>query len=475
MNDPKKKLDLALIMCPGWGVVQPPVGISYLAGFLKERGVNVRCYDFSVELFKTFPEKKYWELNYPDFFITPRSFDTHIKPHLGAFIEQCANRIIEDDPRAVGFSLFMSSMNMSLLLAERLKKQRPGLLIVGGGPEATRIKRVEVDRIDCFAALNRDIVTGGCFDLLIDGEGEEALLEMIRLLDTQPDRIFDIDGALRFAGGKVTANKPRPLMKDLDALPGPDYSDFNLSGYVKNSIPLVTSRGCVNRCTFCADSPLWKTYRHRSAEKVVEDIGSIIERYGKREFEITDSLFNGDIRRVDAICDLILSSGYKIQWSAKAAFNEGMSLPLLQKMKRAGCTSLAYGVESGSPAVLRDMRKNTDLQEAKAVIRDTHKAGILANCFFLIGYPTETEQDFRLTLDFIADNAGYIHRFDQVTGCHIEEDSYLGLHLGTYGITFKDDGWHSGFSTPVIRAERLARFKEFAIKLHKHYRCEVQQ
>jgi hypothetical protein len=475
MNTPGKKQDLALIMCPGWGVVQPPVGISYLEGFLKKQGVGVRSYDFSVELFKIFPEKKYWELNHPDFFITPRSFDEHIRPHIGPFLDACADRILRDDPRVAGFSLFMSSMNVSLLLAEKLKKARPGILIVGGGPEVTRVKRVEVDRIDCFAAMNRDIVTGGNFDLLVDGEGEEALLEIIRLLDTYPEKIYEIDGALRVANGTVTANKPRALMKDLDALPGPDYSDFNLGGYVKNSIPLVTSRGCVNRCTFCADSPLWKTYRRRSAEKVVEDIGIIIDRYGKREFEITDSLFNGDIGRVDRICDLILRAGFDIRWSAKAAFHEGMTLPLLQKMKRAGCTSLAYGVESGSPAVLRDMRKNTDLREAKAVIRDTHKAGILANCFFLIGYPTETEQDFRMTLDFIADNAGYIHRFDQVTGCHIEEDSYLGLNLGAYGITFKEDGWHSAVSTPEIRADRLARFKEFAIKLHKHYRCEVQQ
>ena len=475
MKDLKKDLDLALIICPAWGVVQPPVGISYLKGFLKKHGINARCYDFSLELYKSFPEKKYWELNYPDYFITPQAFDKSIKPHLTSFLENCTKKIIEDNPKVVGFSLFMSSLNTSLLLAEQLKKARPDLLILGGGPEVTRIKRVVIDGIDRFAAMNKDIITNGNFDMLIDGEGEYALLEIFKLLYRHPDKIYGVDGTLRFENGKLVANKSRCLIKNLDVLPGPDYSDFNLSGYLKETIPLVTSRGCINRCTFCADSPLWKTYRHRSAKNVLKDIKLLITNYGKHQFEITDSIFNGDIARVDKICDLIIKSGLAIQWSAKAAFKKEMSYSLLQKMKRAGCSNLAYGVESGSPLVLQDMRKNTDLNTAKMIIRDTYKAGIQVNCFFIIGYPTETEQDFQMTLDFIQENAEYIHRFDQVTGCHIEEDSYLGLNLGKYGIIFKDDGWYSNVSTPQIRVERLARFKNFAIKLHKHYQCEVQQ
>ncbi len=144
-------------------------------------------------------------------------------------------------------------------------------------------------------------------------------------------------------------------------------------------------------------------------------------------------------------------------------------------MKKSGCVSLAYGVESGSPFVLKDMRKNMNLDEVKRIIRDTKRAGIQASCFFLIGYPTETEEDFQLTLSFIEENAEYIHRFDQITGCHIEEDSYLGLNLDKYGITFKEDGWHSQCSTPRIRMERLERFRMVATRLHKHYQCEVQQ
>jgi hypothetical protein len=187
-----------------------------------------------------------------------------------------------------------------------------------------------------------------------------------------------------------------------------------------------------------------------------------------------DSTFNGDVERVERICDLIIASRLDIQWTAKATLNNKMDFEILKKMQRSGCTDLSYGVESASPSVLKDMRKNIDLEDAKKIIMDTCKAGIRANCFFIIGYPTETEEDFHLTLNFIKENAEFIFRFDQITGCHIEEDSYLGLNLDKYGIVFKEDGWHSKDSTPQIRLDRLRRFRELARQLHKHYQCEVQ-
>lgn len=464
-------LDLALVMCPGWGAVQPPVGISYLKSFLAKHGIGVKCFDFSLKLYKAFPEKKYWDLNYPGHFIIPEMFERDILPFLEPFIDACAQEILSYNPKAVGFSLFMSSINTSRLLAERLKKLKPELVIVGGGAETTRVKRVIVDGIKNLAPVNKEILSA--FDILIDGEGEMALAEVISLYKQGRD-FHHVDGAYYASDSRIIVNRPRKLIEDLDVLDPPDFYDFELGDYTRRALPIVTSRGCRNRCTFCADSPLWKIYRHRSAEKVVEEIIFLIESYGINQFEIVDSTFNGDIQRVEEICDLIIRSKLDIQWSAKATLSEGMSYALLCKMKQAGCLSLAYGVESGSPRILRDMRKYTDLETAKKIIRATHTAGIQPNCFFIIGYPTETEEDFQRTLNFIEENAKFIHRFDQVTGCHIEEDSYLGLNLDNYGIVLKEDGWYSRDSTPQIRNERLERFRELARRLHSYYQCEVQ-
>lgn len=464
-------VDVALVMCPAWGVTQPPISISYLKSFLVKFGINARCFDFSLELYKVFPEKKYWDLNYPEHFISQELFEKDVLPTLKPFISEWGQRILKCNPQVVGFSLFMSSINASMLLARYLKSCNPDLIIVGGGPEITRFKKVILEGNRRIATLSNELMVAGIFDALIDGEGEETLSEILL------GHNFDtIDGLMHYdVDSKIVVNQQRSLIANLDMLPSPDYMDFDLKDYTIKSIPIVTSRGCINRCTFCADSPLWKKYRYCSPEKTVDDMKFISKRYKVNELEIVDSIFNGDMKRVEKICNLIIKNKLKLRWSAKMSLRKDMNYCFLQKMREAGCTSLAYGVESGSQKVLNDMRKNTEIDEVKTIIRDTYKADIEANCFFLIGYPTETNEDFQMTLDFIKENAEFIHSFDQVTGCHIEEDSYLGTNLNLYGISLRGDGWHSKYSTPDIRRERLQKFKDLARLLHRHYQCEVQQ
>lgn len=325
-------VDLALIMCPGWGAIQPPVGISYLKSFLQQNNISVKCFDLSVELYKVFPEKKYWDLNYTDHFTTSSLFNKDVLPFLTPFIDIWAERILSYNPKFVGFSLFKSSANTSLLLAERLKKIKPDIVIFGGGAEVTRFKRIMVGGIKEWPFINRDILAS--FDILIDGEGEMSLLEAFSLFKQGMD-FRNIDGAVYKRGGRLVANSPRELIRDLDVLFPPDFSDFRLEDYTREALPIVTSRGCVNRCTFCADSPLWKSYRQRSDEKVVEEIGFLIKKYRKKQFEITDSTFNGDVRRIDRFCDLIIESGLSIMWSAKVGLRKEMTYGLLQKMRLA--------------------------------------------------------------------------------------------------------------------------------------------
>ena len=465
--------DIVLVMCPGWGVSLPPLGISYLSGLLKHRGFRVRCLDLNLELYKVFPEKIYWELNHPEFFINDRLFDKNIRPFLDGHIDRWAREILRSDPRAVGFSLFMSTTRVSFLLARRLRQLRPETVLIGGGPEVTRIKRVMGDGIKDFVRLDREGILGGVFDVFVEGEGEETLSEILPSIRSGRDH-SRARGVLYAREGRLVVNPARPLMPDLDILPPPDFHDFNLDAYAWRMLPLSTSRGCINRCTFCADSPLWAKYRNRSAPKVLKEMRYLAEEYARDEFEITDSLFNGDMAQLERLCDSLINARMNVRWSAKVAIRREMTADLMKKMKAAGCVSLGYGVESGSPAVLKDMRKNPDTGLSARVIRDTWTAGIQVDCFFLIGYPTETEADFQMTLDFIRENAAHIHRFSQVTGCHIEDDSHLGLNLEKYRISFKEDGWHSAQSTPEIRQDRLSRFREFARGLHEHYQCEVQ-
>ncbi len=232
----EKKLDLALVICPGWGLIQPPVGISYLKGFLEDHGLQVKCFDLSLELYKVFPHKEYWDLNHPEDFIVKPLFEKNILPHIEQFITHWAKQILSTDPKAVGFSLFMSSINVSMLLARKLKQLRPDLVIIAGGPEVTRIKRVVIDKITEFSPLNMKNASDEFFNILIDGEGEEALFEILTLIKKKLS-FYPVKGALYVQKGQMIANAPRELMQNLSLLPPPNYHDFDLQSYTRQSLP----------------------------------------------------------------------------------------------------------------------------------------------------------------------------------------------------------------------------------------------
>ncbi|MDD5019262.1 MAG: radical SAM protein [Candidatus Omnitrophica bacterium] len=467
------KADAVLVVAPGWGVLHPPVGISQIKSSLAASGWSAVCLDLNERLHAIATQKIYWDLNYPEHFILPVSFEREILPLMNPHIDAWVDDILFYSPSVVGFSLYMSTVNASFVIAGRLKERCPDCVIVGGGPEARRYRKVMEKKGAAAASLHPGLVRGGVFDVLVEGEGEPSMGEILAAVKARKG-LSAIPGAICFRDGRMETAPRRSSWVDLDLLPPPDYGDYALEGYAAASLPLVTSRGCVNRCTFCADSPLWTSYRFQSAGAVIRQALFLRAAYGRDQFEIVDSTFNGDIRRLDRLCDDLIRLDLRVLWSAKACARKEMTPKLLGKMRRAGCVSLAYGVESGSPRVLRDMRKNADLRTISRVIRDTRRAGIGVNCFFMIGYPTETEDDFLMTLDFIRAHASAIDCFDQVTGCHVEDDSYLGTHPQEYGITFHDDGWHSRHSTPEIRKERLLRFRDVARQVHRHYDCEVQ-
>lgn len=438
----QKRIDIALAVCPTWDISQPPIGIAYLKAFLEQNGFNAKCFDFNIELFNHFKTDKWWNLNKPDAFMSEKQFNREIKPVLQPMVKKWAEQIVSQNPKFIGLSLYMSTVNASIMLAKEIKSRQPDILIIAGGPEVSRIS----DRLR----------SEGLFDFLVDGEGELAILKILQEKRSKHSICHE------------------EFIHDLDTLPFPDYSDFNLQIYKRfYQLPLLTSRGCIGNCTFCADKPLWKTYRFRHAESVYNEIAYMGDKYSIKNFELIDSTLNGNLTELSKFCDILIEKKADIKWSGKAILRKEMTPQLLQKMKNAGCMSLAYGLESGSQKVLDNMRKNLKVEDAKRIIRDTYNAGIDICCFIIYGYPTETDKDFEQTLRFIRQNYKFIKEFGQITGCHIEYNSYLGKNLEKHGIEFKDDGWHSRYSTPEIRDNRRQKLKELLESLYKR-KIEVQ-
>lgn len=248
-------------------------------------------------------------------------------------------------------------------------------------------------------------------DFIVKGEGEITIKELVRALAIGADTSGILGIVYRDVHGNVVENEDRPLIPNLDDLPFPalhllpmdEYKKigFNtIGGYFKKDLyvsAISTSRGCTGKCTFCADHVINRyTCRFRGPEKVVAEIKHAVQNYDVRIFFFMDAHFTMSPVRANKICELIIKEGLHIKWACQARV-DSVSPELLALMKKAGCTRIGYGIESGSPRVLKVMKKGTSIAQMRDAIRWTKEAGIMAVIYLLYGMPGEAIEDAKLT------------------------------------------------------------------------------
>ncbi len=276
------------------------------------------------------------------------------------------------------------------------KERFPGVPIWIGGPHASVYYDLELPI--------------GNIDAACIGEGEETFLEMVRRwLDDEP--LDDVAGLALWRDGDVFMTPPRPPIADLDALPLPawEFIDFrryksvdSMNGMVRAPIwsLMLTTRACPYRCVYC-HSIFGKKVRKRSVEHVLREIEVLVREHGVREIQIADDIFNVDLGRAKAICDGIISRGLDIAISFPNGLRaDRMDRELLRKLKAAGCYSITYGIETASPRLQKEIRKNLDIEKVRQVIEWTDEEKIIPQAFLMLGFPGETLEELRETIDF---------------------------------------------------------------------------
>ncbi len=354
----------------GIPVAPPPIGLMYLAGYLR----------------KMRPEKD--EIHILD----GRS---ELTPEAGV-VEKLRSVM----PDLVGITGFTMEGKTAHRYAALAKEHAPGCTTIIGGPYGTS---------DYATALEDTNV-----DFTARGEGELTLHRLIERLESQQP-VSEMNGISYRRNGSIVPGTFPDLIQDIDEIPYPAWDMINLESYFVEGrvrrltnplqsrlrgISLFSTRGCPYRCTYC-HNVFGKKLRKRSVENVLGEIRWLVEDFRVQEIEFIDDVFNLDRERAKAICEGIIQA----EWDLRLAFPNGlradqMDEELVDKMHRAGTYRINYAVESGTPRIQKMIRKNLNLERAREIIDYTASKGISTGGFFMLGFRDETEEEAWNTITY---------------------------------------------------------------------------
>jgi radical SAM superfamily enzyme YgiQ (UPF0313 family) len=291
-------------------------------------------------------------------------------------------------PDIVGLSCTTFNRGYVRRLIKIIRSINKNLLIVVGGVHASY----------CY----EQVLTHYGADVVVLGEGERTIKELCNALQNKLP-LNSIKGIAYTFKGKVVANAPQEVVKNLDELDMPDYS------YAKEFIEktqmafMISSRGCPVRCTFCSTSSYWgQKVRMNSPKRVVDEMEMLMNQFGVKRVFFDDDTFNLGIPRVIAICNDILSRKLQVEWACSCRVIPA-SEEMIAMMVKAGCRHICWGVESGSPDMLRSMNKKITLEQIRHAFElSTKYSHIMSTAAFtMVGNPGESYETVKKTTEFL--------------------------------------------------------------------------
>ena len=342
-----------------WGLASPHIGIAYLVSYIKAKGL-------------------------------PCSFDVlDISGNFRNRSELIKNKLATVKPDLIGISIFSSLASEARELIQDIKAMSNTPIVVGG-PHISVVQEEFLKE------------TKAEYGIMMDGE--VPFYNMIRaiFIDNDMNALEAIPGLIyRNSRGKYTSQQNSNMIIDLDEIPFPDYSIFDLNEYPSFKLArlMLSSRGCPYGCTYCGVSLVTgKRFRKRSAINFVDEMEEYVKQ-GIKIFGVFDDAFNIDLIRAKEICHQILARKLNIQWElANGLRANTVDRELIQLLKLSGCTIIGFGLESGHPEILKKIKKGLTLEQMDKALRLAKEMGITAVVNLIIGHPDETYETARETL-----------------------------------------------------------------------------
>jgi anaerobic magnesium-protoporphyrin IX monomethyl ester cyclase len=316
-------------------------------------------------------------------------------------------------------------------IAERIKQWSPTLVIINvpssgwlqtASEVASVTKEIDKSTITALFGLHPTARPDECLlnpniNFVIIGEPEQTACELASVLQIgDQSKLKNVLGLGFRQNGKTIINPRRPLLQNMDDLPFPARHllpmDIYFAAVKENPLrdevrkrwaSIITSRGCVMNCVYCSvHIVMERKWRPRSPENVVNEIKQLIETYKIEQIDFEDGNMTLNKKRMEAICDLIIARGLKIEWFAcNGVRADFLDENLLRKMRASGCRRIMIAPESGVQRVVTDViHKNLDLKKVENAIIMARKVGIKVGCFFVMGLIGETKKEMEESIEY---------------------------------------------------------------------------
>lgn len=405
--------------------VYPPIGLGTIARILEERNFDCKIIDANI---------------------------------LGMTNDKVLEEINAYKADLVGIQVNIVTAKAGIELSKELKKR--GIKVVLGGP---------------FAQDKRErLIKHSKADALALGEGELTFLQIC-----QGYKLEDIDGLFFLKNKKPYMTPPRRLIENIDDIPYPAYHKLpSLRLYKSRSrktpiAPMFTTRGCPYQCTFCSSSSktsvFQNIFRARSPENVVEEIEYLVKQMGVKQIDILDDNFTFNLHRSDKILDLILEKKLKVAINLQNGVRaDRLTFDLVKKMKKAGVYKMGIGIESGNERILKSIKKSLDLKAVDRAVRWCKKVGIVVIGFFMLGFPEDTEETLKETIDYAIKLNPSIANFSLVIplpGTELFDDVERKGYLTNNMAEGSESGFYAGsfnYETPHLKQETIFKYQKIA-------------
>jgi len=373
------------------------------------------------------------------------------------------------NPAIVGFGGIASSYGRAKKLSAHIHETSPDIFQLAGGP---------------LSSLYELLLTRTHVGMVFHGETEKTFPVFLEKYDRQQDW-SGVDGISFVSDGMIHRNPLASQIEDIDEVPFPAYHLVDLKDYYKSIldvivpfasdssesfnrdavmkrigpdgsvIPVITSRGCTNKCSFCYRH--MKGYRQHSISYVIKHIKFLKEHYGIRGFEFADELFNFNEDWVLGFCDALEREKLDIFYRILGARVDRINHKMLQRLKETGCIDVNYGQESGSDTILKEYRKGVALEKNRKITLMTKKAGLICPVQIVIGSPGETPDTIDQTIRFLLDvhvgnpSVNYLLAFPETPIWKYVTDNGLIPDVETYLDAVAEEG-----GSPIVNLTRVS-------------------